>query len=465
MLALGKVHAQALPNQPAGCLTLTAPWALLTKEVRAALAEQATQVPALCNQNAQHLVVLAWLALEAGDDFRALAQVERAVLIEPESPGIQLEYALLLSRLGQPSLAQAVVRQLLLQPNVPERLRQELDAWLADPFAWQRVTPGGATGPSHQSRFYVGFGGDTNVNNGLSADRIRLTLPSEVIEFPLDKREKAIAGNTLEWGGEGQWLFGANGSLGSQALSPPSFGLLVGLSGVQPLGRSSYASQSVQLAGRAFAGGLEQAGLYHALGRPIGLELRVAGSWYGQERLVQTVGTSLAWGLDGFDLNWGQAWRCQPELGLGADARRYPNSPVFDHLAFNLAWGSVCNAKGQELRFGVHANTEQPRNQRPGGVSQRLGLTSSLGLPMPWGRLNGQLQLEYEADNQTYSTLLKDGARKETLLLLAGLVATRPVTQTTRVYGRLESRRQQSNLPLFSSNSFFVGMGLEATFR
>ena len=460
-----QAQAQALPRQSTDCLALTAPWALLEKEARATLAQQAVQATAYCNQNAQHLVVLAWLALEEGDDFRALAQVERAVMLEPQLPGIQLEYALLLSRLGQPSLAQAVVRQLLAQPNVPDGLRQELDTWLADPLAWQRAKPVVATGPSHQSRFYFGFGGDTNVNNGLSADRIRLTLPSEVIELPLDKRERAIAGNTVEWGGEGQWLFGADSSAGSQALSPPRFGLLLGASGVQPVGRSSYASQSVQLAARAFTGGLEQAGLYETLGRPLGLELRIGGSWYGHERLVQTAGTSLAWGLDGFDLNWGQAWRCQPELGLGADARRYPNSPVFDHLAFHLAWGTVCAAKGQELRFGAHANTQQPRNQRPGGVSRRLGLTSSLGLPMPWGRLTGQLQLEYEADTRAYSALLENGARKETFLALAGLVATVPLTQTTKVYGRLESRRQSSNLPLFSSNSFFAGMGLETTFR
>ena len=170
---------------------------MLEAQARALLAQAAPQAPAQCDQNASHLVVLAWVALDQGDDFRALAQVERAVMLEPQSPAIQLEYALLLSQLDQPSLAQAVVRQLLAQPNVPSGLRQELNAWLSDPvgrqsqskpkpaFAQHKNAEGfddlKQPGLKHQSRFYFGFGANTNVNNGLSADRIRLTLPTEVI--------------------------------------------------------------------------------------------------------------------------------------------------------------------------------------------------------------------------------------------------------------------------------------------
>ena len=451
---------------------------MLEAQARALLAQAAPQAPAQCDQNASHLVVLAWVALDQCDYFRALAQVERAVMLEPQSPAIQLEYALLLSQLDQPSLAQAVVRQLLAQPNVPSGLRQELNAWLSDPvgrqsqskpkpaFAQHKTAEGfddlKQPGLKHQSRFYFGFGANTNVNNGLSADRIRLTLPTEVIEFPLDEGERAIAGNAVEWGGEGQWLFSPQSP---QAVGPPQFGFVVGASGIEPLGRSIYATQSVQLAARAFSEGLNHAGLYELLGKPLGLELRMVGSWYGQEPLVQTAGASLAWGLTGFEQSWGQDWRCQPELGLGGDTRRYPGSPAFDHFAFNLAWGALCTGHGKELRLGVQANTEQPRNQRPGGVSRRLGLTSSLGLPMAWGRLTGQLQLEYEADSKAYSALLENGERKETFLVLASLVATKPLTKTLKVYGRMESRSQSSNLPLFSSNSFFAGVGLEATFH
>ncbi|MDP4618701.1 MAG: hypothetical protein NWS82_07285 [Burkholderiaceae bacterium] len=467
-----------MPTHSSPCLALTAPWAVLEAQARALLAQAAPQAPAQCDQNASHLVVLAWVALDQGDDFRALAQVERAVMLEPQSPAIQLEYALLLSQLDQPSLAQAVVRQLLAQPNVPSGLRQELNAWLSDPvgrqsqskpkpaFAQHKNAEGfddlKQPGLKHQSRFYFGFGANTNVNNGLSADRIRLTLPTEVIEFPLDEGERAIAGNAVEWGGEGQWLFSPQSP---QAVGPPQFGFVVGASGIEPLGRSIYATQSVQLAARAFSEGLNHAGLYELLGKPLGLELRMVGSWYGQEPLVQTAGASLAWGLTGFEQSWGQDWRCQPELGLGGDTRRYPGSPAFDHFAFNLAWGALCTGHGKELRLGVQANTEQPRNQRPGGVSRRLGLTSSLGLPMAWGRLTGQLQLEYEADSKAYSALLENGERKETFLVLASLVATKPLTKTLKVYGRMESRSQSSNLPLFSSNSFFAGVGLEATFH
>ena len=452
---------------------------MLEAQARALLAQAAPQAPAQCDQNASHLVVLACVALDQGDDFRALAQVERAVMLEPQSPAIQLEYALLLSQLDQPSLAQAVVRQLLAQPNVPSGLRQELNAWLSDPVGRQsqsKQKPAFAKhknaegfddlkqpGLKHQSRFYFGFGANTNVNNCLSADRIRLTLPTEVIEFPLDEGERAIAGNAVEWGGEGQWLFSPQSP--QAVVGPPQFGFVVGASGIEPLGRSIYATQSVQLAARAFSEGLNHVGLYELLGKPLGLELRMVGSWYGQEPLVQTAGASLAWGLTGFEQNWGQDWRCQPELGLGGDTRRYPGSPAFDHFAFNLAWGALCTGHGKELRLGVQANTEQPRNQRPGGVSRRLGLTSSLGLPMAWGRLTGQLQLEYESDSKAYSALLKNGERKETFLVLASLVATKPLTKTLKVYGRMESRSQSSNLPLFSSNSFFAGVGLEATFH
>lgn len=67
---------------------------MLEAQARALLAQAAPQAPAQCDQNASHLVVLAWVALDQGDDFRALAQVERAVMLEPQSPAIQLEYAL-----------------------------------------------------------------------------------------------------------------------------------------------------------------------------------------------------------------------------------------------------------------------------------------------------------------------------------------------------------------------------------
>jgi hypothetical protein len=455
----GERDGGALP-----CLALPAPWASLNGSQKKSLQSAAEQAAPECANNAQYLVVLAWLAMEQGDDFRALAHAERAVLLAPNVPAVRLDYGLLLAKLGYGTLARAVVEDLLRQPGLPQGLETELRAWRnqsPDLFGQVMAVPGNGVGLQlrHQSRVYAGWGASTNVNNGLSADRIRLTLPTEVIEFPLNKQDKAIAGNLLEWGGEGQWLLAR--SAGSNNEGQAAWGLVVSASGVHPTGRSSFTSQSVVVAARAFSGGLQQLGLYQALGEPVGLELKLGSSWYGHERLVQTLGTTTAWGL----LPPASLQQCQPEVGLSADARRYPNAPVFDHWVFRLALGAVCRQQGLEGRLGLFLSAEEPRNQRPGGGLQRLGVETSLAWPRSWGRLMGQLQVEYEEDKEPYSALLENGTRKRALLTVLGLQALIPIKQGVGAYSRLEYRHQQSNLPLFSSNSFSLGFGLEATFR
>jgi hypothetical protein len=457
-------HSQLPLKSASSCLELASPWTGLSSEERHSLAQAAKKSAPECEFQARHLVVLAWLALEEGNDSRALAQAELAVLLEPKSLAIRLEYALILVRLDQADLARSVVQDLLKQSNLPAELRVELRDWVEQgsyPESQVQSAAKVARSLNHQSRFYVGLGGSSNVNNGLSADRIRLTLPSEVIEFPLDKSERAIAGSVMEWGGEGEWLSVRQHS-GGNGVGSADWGFAVGLSGMKPFEHSRFETQSIQLVGRLFPVGLKSLGLDRFLGYPLGLEIRTAGARYGNAPLLNSIGTGLVWALPTITYRL----VCKPELALSFDSREYSSSPVFNHAAYTLALGAACpRQQGQQLRLGAYVNLNDPYSNRPGGVSRRVGLNTSLLLPMQWGQLMAEFRVDFESDTLSYSQLLENGGRKKVLSSLFGLVAKRPLSANSTLYGRMEFTRHSSNLSLFSSNNAQAIIGFEMLFR
>lgn len=307
-----------------------------------------------------------------------------------------------------------------------------------------------------QVRLYTGLGFDTNVNNGLSAESIPLTLPNEVLTLTLDPSERPIQGGLSDWSAIADWT--------SLYSSGNSARWAVGLaaSGSSPWGHSAYNTQSLQASLRAFPRLFQEWGLAEALPKLSGLGLRFGASWFGQQPLVQAAGAEVSWRVTEQALFSG----CQPsELGLALDARRYPESPAFSHSLGQLTWGAGCVLGVTDLRWLGYVAHEEPLNNRPGGQVNRLGLQAGSQTPWSWGSLSATMQLEWSRDAKPYSSLLKDGAKRRSMLVSFGLVARRPLGSKLDWVGRAQYRTQNSNLPLFSSNGLFLGTGLEATFR
>ena len=452
----------------ADCLHLEQPWAGLSAEQKLAFAKNAALAPPSCENQAGHLLVLAWLAHDNNDDFKALAFAERALLFEPDSPSVKLDYAFLLAWSDQYELALALLNQVISRTDIPLGLLQQLVQWQSQlrgllQLNNQPVGPQGQQGPLanlpgvlSQIRLYAGLGFDTNVNNGLSAETIPLTLPNEVLTLTLDPSERPIQGGLSDWSAIADWT--------SLAASGDSARWTMGVaaSGSSPWGRSAYNTQSLQASLRAFPSLLKEWRLDKFLAHPSGLGLRFGASWFGQRPLVQAAGAEVSWPLSNNALFAG----CQPsELGLALDARRYPENPAFSHTLAQLSWGAGCLLGETDLRWLGYATHEEPLNDRPGGQVRRLGFQLGSKTPWSWGSLSATMQLEWSRDAKSYSPLLKSGAKRRSALVSFSLVARKPLSPKLHWISRAQYRTQSSNLPLFSNNGLFVGTGLEATFR
>lgn len=385
-------------------------------------------------------------------------------MFEPDSPSVQLDYALLLAWADQHALALAFLNPLLKRTDIPQGLRQQLLQWQSK---WHGVLQAGekqgrvqgedtaSQKLASQLRLYTGLGFDTNVNNGLSTDTIPLTLPNEVLTLRVDPSERSQQGGLTDWSVLADWA-----SLTSSDSARWALGLAA--SGTNPWGQSAFNTQSIQSSLRAFPLVLKDWGLHEFLARPTGLGLRFGASWYGQQPLVQAVGAEFAWRLS----EKAPAAGCEPsEFGLALDARRYPANPAFSHTLAQLSWGANCPLKSGDLRWLSYLIHEEPLNERPGRQVHRFGLQTGLQTFWSWGRLLSTLQLEWSRDAKPYSDLLENGARRQTRLVNLGFVASRPLNSKLQWVARVHYRTQLSNLPLFSSNGLLVGTGLEATFR
>ena len=174
-----------------------APWPTSPAARRALLDELQAQIP-VCSGNTRFLVLVGALWLEEGDAARALLWLERALLLDPDAPGVRADHALALAAMGEFAARDELLREWRDRSDVPPALTRRLLA--AGPAAPEgNGTRNGSAARWLQRReVSVVAGSETNLNRSPVLDGITLTSPDGPIELPLAVPIRPKAGQALQ---------------------------------------------------------------------------------------------------------------------------------------------------------------------------------------------------------------------------------------------------------------------------
>jgi tetratricopeptide (TPR) repeat protein len=286
--------------------------------------------------------------------FREAAiALERALLINPELAGAQLDYALALAALGQRDEAIDLLEQVAKRPDIEPELRKWLKAEIAlaaQPGPSQLVKAPGPRlleGLSESARLaglvQAGIGRETNITSATHSRELTLYLNNGPVLVPLNESQApqaALAQRTLV----------------ALQSSTRAGNVEIKIAGVVQARRSLSESVPTQQFSR-----YELQAAY-PLG-PQQIQVGVAhhdleqGALYGAKDRKYAV-TYL------FDEHESS---CRPQLNFSFSALSYPLSPVMDGTHRVIRAEASCSLLG-ELKFGAGVGVDEPKFQdRPGG--------------------------------------------------------------------------------------------------
>jgi len=398
--------------------------ATLTEEAR-----RLAPLEPLCENRADYYAYRGLVALQRGDAPTAVEWLERALLINPNLAGVEVDYARALALAGDRAAAANLARELLARPDLPPTVA----SWLPQQFQDWSITT------DWVSRFSIASlaGYETNLNSAPQNPFVTLTLGSGDLALQLSPQfqpRQGAAGQLILSGVVGrEW--------GADALA------FIGQ--VQARG-SAYSDTNYQQA--------DVAALWrHALQEGATL-LRVddIALRYGGQSLYQSVRVEP-------DYEW-VAGSCRPRVGLLYNTYAYPVDPELNGRYLGLLGGGVCALGTDQIRGQVSLGRDlATANNRPGGGEGAGELT--LGWTHPWGvgTLDVQGILGRIRDDTGYSALLASNATREVTRQYLKVEYDHPLSKSWEflVYG--ETNHQNSNISLFSVTDHGIYAGLRWT--
>lgn len=405
-----------------------------------------------CLRNSHYYAWRGALELSLGQNHAALESLERALLLEPDLPGAQLDYAQALLVQGD-TLAAAELLQLLAQrsdlPPAVQDLLWQIQTQFATTEAEKNIT---------RWQLSTALGWDSNLNSAPHTDTLHLDipgLPGGGVTLPLARSSQPQPGPL--------WLT----QLGVQQLRPlgndDQSALL--LSG-QLANRSTHTSaktsyQQAELgvhwlqAPNAPAQWMLSASYSH---------LNYGGqSWFDEWQLSARRQYKLgAYCRVSAGLEWEQrSWRGSPELNgdyQGLLTAVDCATPATAHSVNSLSWGA-------QLSMGQ----DQPsRFDRPGGQYRRTELRSHASLSRGAWQFSGSWHYQQQSDSQGYSPFLAQGSPRHTRRQSWELQASRPLGASEshpssgqlRWFVSLQYSQQHSNIPIFGLRQHSLQTGL-----
>lgn len=416
-----------------------------------------------CQQHAPWLAVLGRWHLFQGRYAEALEHLERALLLDPTQAPVQLDFAIALAGAGDTLSALGLVRQLQQEPNLPEALRQALQARVEQ---WQNpVTLSLGPLEQRQWRLQLGtrLGHDSNLLGAPNLQSITLQLFGLPVTLPLDDSYASQPGpyhrHDLALSYQQRHadrITHAQASL-SQRNTP---GLLAG--------RLQQASVQIGTS----LGAPADWGWASADTR-LYLQGQLASLLSGQAATQRQHNTAaLMAGLDtSFRPSFGNAqgstpnapapeWLCQQRHGLEWLRRATVASPVLDGVYAGLSSQWTCQdnrptGDNAQAQLALRLGSDQPRQpERPGGAqyqaSMRLGWQQDAGP----GQLQIETELDISQDQRVYSDILAPDTKRRLQRHALRLQWQRPLGQGLQLQLGAEWQRQRSNIALFSIHNW-----------
>ena len=397
-----------------------------------------------------------WL-LRQSNPSAAIEALERALLLEPEHLGTQLDYAQALLVMGDADSATALLSALQAQPNIPPPIAALLASQLqalyqlkAGQLAAANATPA-PPGLTSRVMFSQSLGGDTNLNNAPSASNIILTYPELDLNLPLQDASRPLSGATaataLQWTGlwpVGQhvWLLQAKGQARQTSTPANRFEQTeLGATWLQdPAAPQQWIARAehTQLRwGNRKLYSSEKLSLQH--------------QWMHSVNLPNTPSKP-------------HTLNCRSAVGAELEDRAFPGSRATDGLYRGATFTLVCQERSS-LSIQLSTGLDQPNQADRVGGAQRQ---HEMRMQWQFAAVGSQWQAEYsyqrQQDTTGYSPLLSRNAVRRVSRQAVRLEASRPTRWAAigspQWFGSIEFTRQSSNLQLFASSRNAAQTGL-----
>lgn len=391
----------------------------------------AQNMAAACDTRADFHAHLGGLLLQDGQIQDAANALEKSLLLDPEQPGTQLDYAHALALLGEKASAQLIVNQVSARPDIDPGLRQ----WLQGSTAEQaRTTPRWSWAQLLQTT----VGHESNLTSATHANAITLYLSNGPVLVPLDD--------------------------GARPQGGAAFKTLLAVQGQSPSGTPDLRlNLALQTRNGAEVADNHLVAFSGSHVRPLGVG-QVHLRWDGHQYKSNN---SFAYQSQGLSLQYhvlAQPAPCKWHIALGSAAQSYAGSPSLDGR-FNQARleGSCKHGDQSETHWGLGAGQDLAQSsQRPGGDKNRndWGLRHDRTI----GKTATQLWIRQtrQQDRERFSPLLGDLVSRSTRTDW-GAGAWWPLSTRWSLGFEVESTSQKSSNVLLNIKNLSIYSGLRWT--
>ncbi len=383
-----------------------------------------------CQTRADYFAYHGALLISLGRSQEAAIALEKALMIDPELAGAQLDYAQALAELGEVASARSLAGEVVKRPDIPAALQTWLTAQLDQ---WQ------GKGWRFSGALELTTGRETNLNSAPGLKTLTLTLPSGNVPIELDASEHRVAGAAQRLDLTGVALH----TLGDGVMQ---------LTG-EYLARNSHASPDTDQG----IGHLTAAYVHPLLGGQLGGRL---------EHTRLTLNNKSTYISDGWNLTYQlpPAYApagCATSLGAFTENRRFPQAPYQNGDYRGTQLGLSCRSAEWQTTANLHHGDDDANDPiRLGGDQQRdslqLGIAHKTGA-ITWALYTQRTRLR---DAHAYSPLLGNTARRidRQTWQLNGEYA---FDSRWSCVARFEHTRQTSSIELFQLQNRTLYLGLK----
>lgn len=450
LLAMGMCTpaAYAQSNAPATAVeaaSSTCPAA--TEWQTATLAQLATWAEA-CDTNAFFHAHRGAQLLAQGQTEAAAVSLEKALLINPDLPGAQLDYAQALAQIGLKGSARAILNNVLQRTDIQPGLKAQLSAAQSQE---QTEASRMANGPLWQwnGLLQTAHGHESNLNSATYTDALTLYLSNGPVTLGLTDNAKPVAGNAFKTTAAVQ---GVLKGAGGQELSVNA--ALANKTGAASVGGNNRTAEgAVKYSLPMLAG--DASGVW---------QIATGGThfWLGNQTAYQDQGLQLkfAWDTLGAACKWAPA--------IGRIDQQFPQSSTLNGVySYGRIEMACANGLNRETHVALGGGQDRAQDaNRPGGNRLRTDVLvrheQIVSLPLApgvSGQLSAWLRYAHSKDKLAYSDLLGD-LKSNTQRTDLGLGYWVPVAKQWSAGLNLEATSQKSNNTLFNLKNSSVYLGV-----
>lgn len=378
------------------------------------------------------------LLMQAGWLQEAATALEKSLLLAPDQPGVQLDYAQALAQLGQRASARQLVATVAARPDIEPNLRQWLETGLLPEAArWQWST-----------LVQTSLGYDSNLTSATYTDTLTLFLPGGPVQVSLADSERPRSG------------YGLKTRLATQGMHPVGPGVL-------RLGLSMQARH---------AQNIQRNHLSEALAHydwPLGpVTASVQLSTHRFREVGQYSFADTSWRVQATPTK--DLHGCKAIPNTGQVRQRFTGSTQlagqYTHTGLEL---QCQNSPRAQTTLSLHAGTDQPQEaNRPGGAKRRQEITLKHEHLLPLHTLGGRNSVQgllktwvrqnHSQDQALFSPLLGE-VNTQTRRRDLGASYWWPLAPQWHMGLDLESTSQKSTNGLLNIKNHSLHLGLRWT--